>query len=64
MSDSSQEFDVTTEQGRKNALAMIASPFLIYYWLGKTLFDCVSSLTSSANEKEIESPRKAAIDII
>lgn len=67
MSNSNQTFDLTTEEGRKKALAItsIFFPTLIpLAWLGKTLFNGISSLTSGANEKEIEEQRKVAIDII
>jgi arginase family enzyme len=63
MSDSNQTFDLTTKEGRKNALlvAQILFPPVV---LGKALFDGIASLTSGTNEKEIEEQRKAAIDII
>jgi hypothetical protein len=67
MSKSNQTFDLTTEEGRKNALEVTSAflPTLIpFFWVGKTLFDGISSLTSGANEKEIEEQRKVAIDII
>jgi hypothetical protein len=38
--------------------------FPLQFWLGKVLFDGISSLTSGANEKEIAKQRKVAIDII
>ena len=65
MSDSNQKFDLTTQEGRKNALLQLAlNPFSPYYFIGKALFDGIASLTSGTNEKEIEEQRKAAIDII
>jgi hypothetical protein len=64
MSDSSQKFDLTTEEGRKIALTITQALFPIEYWIGKALFEGISSLTSGANEKEIAEQRKAAIDII
>jgi hypothetical protein len=64
MSDSNQKFDLTTEEGRKTALTITQLLFPFPYWIGKALFDGISSLTSGANEKEIEEQRKAAIDII
>jgi hypothetical protein len=54
MSDSSQKFDLTTEEGRKTALTITQILFPFPYWIGKALFEGISSLTSGANEKEIE----------
>ncbi len=64
MNDSSQKFDLTTEEGRKTALTITQILFPVPYLIGKVLFDGISSLTSGANEKEIAEQRKAAIDII
>ncbi|MDB9495214.1 hypothetical protein PN441_07915 [Spirulina major CS-329] len=66
MSDSNQTFDLTTKEGRENALAVVlmVSPVSAAVWLGKTLFDGIATLTSAANEKEMEEQRKVAIDII
>jgi hypothetical protein len=64
MSDSSQAFDVTTKEGRENALVITKLLFPLQFWLGKALFEGISSLTSGANEKEIAEQRKVAINII
>ena len=65
----SQTFDIRTKEGRENATKFLETykfyhPTLLTIWLGKALFDGISSLTSGANEKEIEEQRKVAIDII
>jgi hypothetical protein len=67
MSDFNQTFDLTTKEGHENALTvflMVNPPMAAAVWLGKTLFDGISTLTSGANEKETEEQRKVAIDII
>ncbi len=67
MSDSSQKFDLTTEEGHKNALAtdaFVLPPITPLLMIGKALFDGISYLTSGANKKEIEEQRKVAINII
>jgi len=67
MSNSNQIFDLTTEEGRKKVIEITSTffpPLIPFVWIGKTLFDGISSLTSGVNEKEIEEQRKVAIDII
>ncbi len=63
MSDFNQTFDLTTKEGRKNAV-VLAEVLFPAFSLGKALFDGISSLISGANEKEIAEQRKVAIDII
>ncbi len=62
MSNSNQTFDITTEEGRENGLAvvlMINPPMAAAaVWLEKTLFDVIATLTSGANEKEMEEQEK------
>ena len=64
----SNEFDITTPENRNKAITFLMQnrwltifPFTV---LGAVIWDGISALTASANEREIAEQRKVAIDII